>query len=225
MKRAVVYLRASTNEELQKNSFGTQELAIERFCETHGYEIVSKHAEYVSASKEKQRPAWNAALAELRANPDMVLVSWEVSRISRDLKDWAVIEPLLSRMRFTDLSGDEAPNFLTVSLKLLIGDYESKKLGQRISDGIKRKKHEAEKNGQTWSWGNAHNIALQDRLKGHKANTEKADSFQAQLMIAIKPVMSETLAKKVKYLNNEAHFYTRRGQKWTVGNLHRALNR
>lgn len=225
MKPCIVYMRASTNEELQSNSFGVQELAVKRYCEQFGYEPVATYSEYVSASKDKVRPEWNKALLHLRKDKDLTLISWEVTRISRDLKDWATIEPLLHRMRFTDCLTDETPTFLLVSLKILMGQHESKKLGERISDGIARLKDEHKKAGKEFKWGNAHNISYEDRLAGPKANVEKADALKDEVERALKPVAGLTLAKKVEYLNTHTTVRTRRGNEWTIGNLHRVLSR
>ena len=223
-KKAIIYLRASTNEELQANSFGTQELAIQRFCEANGYEVITRYQEYVSASKGKTRPEWNKAIRHLKDDPTLTLIAWELTRISRDLKDWATIEPLLPQMRFTEMS-DATPSFLTVSLKLVLAEYESKKLGDRISDGIKRVKAECEALGREFTWGNAHNISNDDRKHGQKANVDAANKHQDAVMRALEPVNHLTLAKKVEYLNTETDIRTRRGKMWTIGNLHRAISR
>lgn len=222
--RAIIYLRASTNEELQKNSFGTQELAIKRFCKQNSYSIRKTYSEYVSASNGNARPQWNRCVQRLKDDPELTLVAYELTRISRDLKDWVTLEPLLPQIRFTEMS-DAKPSFLNVSLRLVLAEYESKKLGERIKDGIHRRKTAHITLGRQWTWGNAHNISPEDRKSGPKANREKANEHQNIVRAAIRPVSHKNLADQVKYLNDETDIRTRRGKLWTISNLHRTINR
>ncbi len=224
MKKAIIYIRASTNEELQKNSFGTQQNEIDAFCKTHGYTIEGTYKEYVSASKRVKRLQWDAAVDELKLDPELTLIAWELTRVSRDLKDWALLESLLHRIRFTD-GPDEPPSFLELSMRLVIAQYETKKMGERISAGIRRKKDAALAQGKIFIWGNTHSMPNEHRKAGSDANVANADQFYDRLMRAINPVKGLTLAAQVEFLNNETRFRTRRGKKWSIANLHRAINR
>lgn len=224
MRKCIIYLRASTNEELQKNSFGVQRHAIEAYCRTNKLEIVGEYAEYISASKHSHRPQWEEAICELRRDPQLILVSWELTRVSRKLSDWTTLEKLLPQLRFTDMAS-HPPNFLEISLRLVIAQHESQKLGERISDGIARKKAEALLNGNNWEWGNAHRISKEKQAIGRTANINKAHQHALIVEQALQGRMGQTLVKRVEYLNNETTIRTRRGAKWTTANLHRVLNR
>jgi DNA invertase Pin-like site-specific DNA recombinase len=224
MKKAIVYIRASTTEELQANSFGTQQLALDRFCETNGYEVVGSYKEYVSASKKVKRPQWQAAIDELADNPELTLISWELTRVSRSLGDWTLIESLLDRLRFTD-SGDKPLTLSELSMRLVFGQWESIKISERVKAGISRKKNEMERAGLQFTWGNAHNITNEQRKAGQKTNVDRANEHQDRLRRAIEPVKNETLERIADYLNSNTRMRTRRGKKWTIQNLHRALNR
>lgn len=224
MRKCIIYLRASTNEELQKNSFGCQRHAIETYCRANKLEIVGEYAEYISASKNAYRPQWEEAICELRKNPELILVSWELTRVSRRLSDWTTLEQLLPQLRFTDMAS-HPPNFLEISLRLVIAQHESQKLGERISDGIARKKAEALLNGEKWDWGNAKNFDNGTRAIGRKSNANKADQHALVVKQALQGRMGQTLVKRVEYLNNETTIRTRRGAKWTTANLHRVLSR
>ena len=110
-------------------------------------------------------------------------------------------------------------------MRLLLAEYESKKLGNRISDGIQRKKTEHITLGRKWTWGNSHNISPEDRKLGPKANVKNANDHQKLVKEALKPVNHRSLADKVEYLNTNTDIRTRRGKLWTIGNLHRCIHR
>lgn len=221
-RKCIIYLRASTNEELQKNSFGTQRLAIERYCEEHNLHVIREYKEYVSASKPGKRHKWNEALRELRGDGNLILVAWELTRISRRLTDWSTIERLIPQLRFTNLPF-APPSFLELSLRLVIAEHETKTMGARVSAGIANRKRRIESSGGSWSWGNAHLIENASRRAGQLENVKLAQAHAFTVRQALSGMHKHTLAKKVLYLNNETDIRTRRGAKWTIGNLHRVL--
>ena len=78
--RAIVYRRASTDEDTQVHSLNRQELQIQQFVENHGYEVVETFAEYGSAYQSNDRPQFKAALEKLASDQSLVLLVNDLTR-------------------------------------------------------------------------------------------------------------------------------------------------
>ena len=224
MKKSIIYVRASTNEELQASSFSNQELAIQRFSESNGYEITDTYKEYVSASKKASRPEWKLALERIELDPSLYLIVYDVARATRSLRDWALIEPVLNQIRFVVL-GDETPNLMVLATLIAYSQTESEMISMRVKSGIERKKHDLIANGKEWRWGGAHKITSEERKHGPLANVEYAKDKHVEVLNALRDQRGLlTLSQKADYLN-KLRIRTRRGKLWTIHNLHRVLKR
>src|SRR5215213_2863202 len=88
MKPAIVYIRVSTARQGRSGlGLEAQQAAIQRFCETEGFEIVREHIEVETgkgADALDRRPQLAAALAEARRHRCPVLVA-KLDRLSRDV--------------------------------------------------------------------------------------------------------------------------------------------
>ena len=220
-KPAIQYLRASTNAELQKNSFGVQGDSIANWAEDNGYQIQHTFSEYVSASKDVYRPEWIRALQCLRDNPNVVLIIHDVTRATRSLNDWAEIEDLLPQIRFASMS-DEPVSKVMLGILISLAQDESRRISKRVRLGIAKKRAEAIENGEDWSWGNAELGSTETAAAGRKANASKAADFTLGIMLRLRRCKGATLAEMVAFLNNN-HVRTRRGKSWTTSSLHRVI--
>ena len=219
-RKAIAYYRASTNEEIQANSFGVQQHAVEQYAGTHGYKIVQSFAEYVSASKNVVRTEWNAALDYLRDNPDTTLIIQKIDRATRSLRDWSEIEDLLSLIRFTNFP-DSEPNILLVSILISVAQAESRAISNRTALAIQSIRRQAEKRGEDFKWGNPQNLDSAASKKGRDAHADIARVFSAQIAAHVAG-RGTTLKEKAQYLN-ERRIRTRTGKRWSVHSLHRVL--
>ena len=223
-RRAIQYIRASTNAEMQANSFGVQEYSISSFAESNGYTIEKTFCEYVSASKNVIRTEWNAALDYLRDNPGAYLIIHSVSRATRSLRDWMEIEELLPFIRFANMDNNE-PNILLVSILIAVAQAESNAISSRTKLAIAKKKRETVRSGEDWKWGNQ-NLGTPERAaKARAASSRKAEVFAAGIAGHLKASPLQDwmpLWQKVDYLN-KIRVRTIRGKKWTSGSLYRVL--
>ena len=89
MRKAILYIRVSTDEQADKGySQNHQEERLRKFCEINGYEVVSVYREDYSA-KTFNRPRFNELLAFLKKNKNkanlLVFTKWD--RFSRNTAD------------------------------------------------------------------------------------------------------------------------------------------
>lgn len=147
--RAIVYRRASTDEDTQVHSLNRQELQIQQFVENHGYVVVETFAEYGSAYQSNDRPQFKAALEKLAADQSLVLLVNDLTRLSRSLEGYGDWKNYLDRIRFASL-GNKTVEPLVAELLLVVSANESRVLGSRIKSGIQAKR---QRDGDKFVWG------------------------------------------------------------------------
>ena len=76
----VIYLRVSTGKQCTK----TQDFAIEEYAKKKGYKVV-KYVDYARTGKNMKRPEFQRMLADCRAGKIKKIVTFELSRLSRDM--------------------------------------------------------------------------------------------------------------------------------------------
>lgn len=220
-KRAIQYLRASTNAELQKNSFGVQSDSVDLWADRNGYDIQETFSEYVSASKRSSRPQWSKALQHLRDNPGTVLIVHDVTRATRSLRDWSDIESLLPQIRFASMR-DEPVSMVMLGILISLAQEESQRISRRVTLGIAKKKREAVANGESWTWGNASMGSADTANNARAANQSKAEDFALSICAQLYRAKHLTLAEMAKFLNDKG-VTTRRGKSWSKQSVQRVL--
>ncbi len=218
MKTAIAYIRASTNPELQKNSFAIQEAIITNFAETHNYEITKIFVEYCSGGKD-DRPEFNKAL-KMAVSSNCVLITWKVDRLSRSMSIFARIQDHLSLLRFCEI-GDTEPNVMVLGVLLGVAHSERINTSVRVKAAYKTlKAQDPDK-----LWGNP-NIMTDAQPKGlviRKANAAQYNKYIQSIVTDLKAAGYCTLKSLVLRLN-ELGITTRRGNTFNIPNLHRVIN-
>ena len=220
-KRAIQYLRASTNAELQRNSFGVQSDSVGLWAERNGYDIQETFSEYVSASKHTQRPQWKRALQHLRDNPGTVLIVHDVTRATRSLRDWSEIEGLLPQIRFASMR-DEPVSMVMLGILISLAQEESQRISRRVKLGIQKKKKEAIENKSEWKWGNASMGTTETANNARGANISKAQDFALNVCAHLHRCKGQTLEEMANFLNDKG-VTTRRGLSWSKQSVQRVL--
>ena len=217
-KSCLVYLRASTSEEVQVNSIATQRAIIENFCKTHNYAIEDFYIEYVSG-RNNERVEFNRCLTRA-IKDDLYLISVRVDRLSRSLSIFERIENHLPRLRFCQL-GDQTPSLLILSVLLSVAQQESINTGLRVKAVYQYLKG---KEGSK-PWGNP-NIAENCSPLGSavmKANALKFNTRIQGICDELKTLGYCTLQQLSDKLS-ELGIKTRRGSEFSPGTLHHVLN-
>lgn len=221
-KRAIQYLRASTNAELQSNSFGVQADSISLWAERNNYDIQETFNEYVSASKKgATRKAWRKALQHLRDNPGTVLIVHDVTRATRSLRDWTDIEALLPQIRFASMR-DEPVSMVMLGILISLAQEESTRISRRVKLGIAKKKKETLEAGKEWSWGCAEMGTAKTASVARSGNVSKAEEFALSICAHLHRCKGQTLLEMAEFLNDKG-ITTRRGLSWSKQSVQRVL--
>lgn len=109
--KVVAYYRVSTDKQAASGlGLEAQQSAVETFCATKGWEIVSSHIdEGVSGKTETlDRPSLVEALTSIHSNKAEVLVSAKLDRLSRDVVVQRTIEKALDKLnaKFISAAGE-----------------------------------------------------------------------------------------------------------------------
>ena len=155
-KRAIIYVRVSTDEQGEYGySLPAQQEALQRFCESKGWEILRVFSDDFSAWKGFNRPAYNELSKFLKENRGMVdtVLFTQWSRFSREYT-YSVNE--IKRLRELGIEPNAIEQWINFSIPenlLLLAIYitapqvENDRLSQRTKAGMRQ----ALKQGR-WLW-------------------------------------------------------------------------
>ena len=110
--KAVIYCRVSTKDQVQNLSLPTQLKACRAYCEREGYDVASEFTDAGESAKTTDRPDFQKLLEFCRLHKRDVqfVVFYNVSRLSRNSLDFAVIKSHLQRLGISIRSVNEPIN-------------------------------------------------------------------------------------------------------------------
>ncbi len=96
-KRAVIYIRVSTKEQLLGRSIETQKTDCIKYCQDAGFEVVEIFIEKGESAKNEDRTELQHLLAYCRKNKNRIgyLIIWKVDRLARNVSDYYEIRKTL----------------------------------------------------------------------------------------------------------------------------------
>jgi len=152
MKKVLIYARCSTDEARQDVKVQLKELR--RYCEHQGWEY-DEVAEYGSGYKGDQ-PKLREKLEQIKLGYYQIMLVWSMDRFSREHP--RKVDELLNRIaydhkcRFISLSegidsADEMKWHIMRHMMTYFANVYSRKLSERVKNGIKRAKEKGSYNG------------------------------------------------------------------------------
>ena len=217
-KKAVFYMRASTDPKKQRNSIAVQRQILCAFAETHGFSVQDEYVDYASGAKD-YRPSFDEALSYCVRN-NCHLITYRVDRLSRSLSMFARIQSHLHLLRFCEL-GNTEPNIMVLSVLLGVAHQERVNTSVRVRATYKKMKNE----DPDLRWGNprmmetAHPIGLKVRKENALSFNTRIQGICADLRVAGYCTL-DALALQLNHIG----LSTRRGNSFNKTNLHRILN-
>lgn len=145
MKKAVIYLRVSTQKQTEGASLETQQMACQDWASRNGV-LVEKiyHDDGVSA-KNLDRPAMKEMIAYLEENKGRInfLITYQTDRLTRSAADFFALRAKLSLMgveyKNINSSVDESLNDeLIQSIEAVLAQHDNKIKSVRVRDNMKR---------------------------------------------------------------------------------------
>ncbi len=142
MKRAVLYMRMSTDKNTQENSIKSQEKSLLIYAENNKMSIIEKYIdEGISGRTAQKRPAFLKMIDDSEKNLfDFVLV-YDSSRFARNLEESIVYKSALKRngvklISITEPSLDDDTNLITDAMLGALNEMYSRKLSKAVKRGM-----------------------------------------------------------------------------------------
>jgi site-specific DNA recombinase len=149
--RAVIYLRVSTKEQVEKDlteegfSIAAQRDACLRHMADHGLELIDEYVDRGESARTADRPELRAMLARIAEDGDIeAVVVHKVDRLARNMEDHVAIRALLRRRGVTLVSvtenlDDTASGRLVEGIHALMAEFYSANLANEVRKGMGQK--------------------------------------------------------------------------------------
>ncbi len=154
MNRAALYVRVSTDEQVQNGaSLVTQESRCRAYCQSRGWKVTRVYRDDGYSAKNLKRPALQAMLADAKIGAFTVMVVYRVDRLTRRLRD--LLELTDTKHSTALVSVNESFDTTTpagramLSLLGTFAQFERENTVARITDALRHRKENGRVYGVT----------------------------------------------------------------------------
>ncbi len=150
-KRAAIYVRVSSEEQVQGYSLSAQERAAEAYCQSHGWEIVKTYRDEGRSARTDnltKRPAFEEMLDDAEQGQFDILIVHKLDRFARNLRMTLEMLDRLETARVGFVSISEQMDFTSPIGKVILATLAA--FAQYYSDNLstETKKGKAERKAQ-----------------------------------------------------------------------------
>lgn len=148
-KRAVIYARVSTAQQVDGASLDNQEERCQEWSLRHGILVKRTFREEGASAKTANRPVLKEMLQYLRTNGKQIdyLLIYEVDRLARNMEDFMAITAELRKHRIelkdpsSNLEGNKSDKFLGM-MKAMMAELDNDVKSERVVDNMRRHAHD-----------------------------------------------------------------------------------
>lgn len=145
VKRAVIYVRVSTPDQVEGASLDNQEERCQEWTLRHGVLVLRTFREEGVSAKTTNRPALKDMLQFVRDNGKNIdyLVVYEVDRLARNMEDFMAISAELRKHKIelkdpsSNLEGNKSDKFLRM-MKAMMAELDNDVKSERVVDNMRR---------------------------------------------------------------------------------------
>ncbi len=239
MYKCAIYTRVSTEEQAEnpEGSIKNQEMRLREFVKLKNMvvpfgEVAAVFSDPGVSAKDMNRPAFQRLLRAIEEGQVNLVLVTELSRFTRSMKDFSLLQEFLKKHGCEFLSMREnfdsssATGNLVMTIMATLAEFERKQTAERISNSF----HERAKRGLY----NGGSVPL-----GYRINEERSGGLAIvpEEAVLVRQVFEtflkeETLAATTKRLNHENVFFPRtvrgggsvRGRIWQIHMLQQLLH-
>jgi site-specific DNA recombinase len=210
--RAIGYVRVSTDKQADHGvSLEAQQEKVRAMATVHSAELVDVVVDAAESAKSLDRPGMEQVLAKVRAGTiDMVIVA-KLDRLTRSVKDLAVLLELFQRRNVSLVSVAEALDTgsaagrLLLNIMVSVSQWEREAIGERTRDAMRHKKAKREFVG---------NAPYGFRLASDRRHVEPEPDELGVLRRIRRMRESGNSLRKIADRLNRARITTRQGSLW-----------
>jgi len=247
MKKAGLYLRVSTEMQVEKDSLPTQEKLLKRFCSANDYKVQKIYREAGESAKNTARPKLDELKQDAIDGMLDAVVVLRLDRITRSNRDlWSLVEffeahsvEFISMTENFDTRGPVGRFMLNMLASL--AQMERETIAHRVAEAMYSRADDGKWNGGVIPYGytTQARIAAEHKKAGKPPKDAIAaatklcpvprilyiDKDEAELLRRIFDHYLETrsLRNTVRWLNANG-YRTRRGKLWASSTVHRLLS-
>lgn len=220
MKRAVAYVRVSTDKEDQLNSLETQKEYFDDYVNEKGMELVNIYAdEGISGTKLKNRKEFQKMLLDAENQKFDTLLVKDVSRFARNTVDGLTSLRLLQdndiEVMFINNMGIAGSNEFLITIYFAIAQQESQNTSKRVKFGKKQNMKKGKVPNQVYGY---------DKTIGDFFNLEKNPQEAAVVQRIFDYYVNMGIgASAIARILNKEGIKTKRGKDWYQNTVTRIL--
>ena len=221
-KKAALYIRVSTNHQIDKDSLPLQRKDLITYAEVmlgiSDYEIF-EDAGY--SGKNVERPAYQDMMRRCRQGEFSHILVWKIDRISRNLVDFASMYEELKKLGITFVSKNEqfdtsaAIGGAMLKIILVFAELERNMTSERVSAVMVDRAKKGLWNGAGIPYG----YSYDKEVKYPVLNPDEAVVVKA---IFEHYAQKRSLVKVIQWLNSK-NYTAKRGGKWYATTVHQIL--
>jgi len=154
VKPAFLYRRVSSVMQLSGVSLDAQLERLRQYAEQNGHQVMGEFADRgISGKKVSNRPELNDCLDQACKTKGSTIICYSISRISRSVKDMALLSERLTRHGVQLVSLTEAIDTSTAAGKLTyqlfvsLAEHERNLLGERVKSSLSKMKADGKVTG------------------------------------------------------------------------------
>lgn len=153
-ERAAIYIRVSTEEQIQGHSLEAQESMLKEFAEKKGYEIYDVYSDGGYSGKNFDRPEIQRLFNDLMNDRVDIILVWKVDRLSRNNTDVVSLidnelTPRNKKLIITsiDMDSSSPTGHMFISLLSTFARYERATIIDRVNAGMQKRAEKGYWNG------------------------------------------------------------------------------
>lgn len=217
--RTALYIRVSTQEQLDGFSISAQKRQLTAYCESQGWDIAGYYVEEGISAKDTKRPELQRMISHIKNDLiDCVLV-YKLDRLTRSVLDLYNLLQIFEENDCKFKSATEvydttsAIGRMFITLVASFAQFERERLAERVSMGMEQMTREGKWKGGHIGYGH-------DRIDGKMVIIEEeANVLKDMYDWYIKGMSDRKIAVKL----NDLSITTRSGAEWTEGKVRYAL--
>ena len=245
-KKAAIYVRVSTMNQVDRDSLKTQEERLTAFCAANEYKVHRVYKDAGISAKDTNRPALEELLADMKAGIVDVVVVTKLDRITRSIKDFVSLLETFNEtgVQFSSLAEnfdtESAMGRFALNLLVLVAQLEREITAERVATDMRHRAIKGKWNGGVVPHGYMSQGILIKRFEGEGLDQGAALSKATELCpqpgkLYIDPDEEDMIRwiydtfietnsiRKTTHLINANGTRTRRGSLWASSSIHRIL--
>ena len=220
--RAAIYIRVSTQLQIDKDSLHVQRRELAAYAELvlgiHEYEVFEDPG---YSGKDTSRPAYQQMMTRIRMGEFSHLLVWKIDRISRNLLDFAAMYAELKHIGVTFVSKNEQFDTSTaigeamLKIILVFAELERKMTAERVTAVMLSRANNGQWNGGRVPFG----YDWDSENKQFLINEKEADQYRYMCSLYEE---KHSITKVCAEMNRRG-IPTKTGGKWNTVGIHKIL--